>query len=50
MSKDAVKIIQMLTLLEVSINQILTVELINNQYRKLAKIYHPDVANSRYVD
>lgn len=50
MNKDAVKIIQMLTLLEISINQTLTVELINNQYRKLAKIYHPDVANSRYID
>lgn len=50
MNNDTVKVIQILTILELPLNQTVTLEIVNSQYKKLAKIYHPDVANSRYRD
>lgn len=50
MDEQAIIIIQYVTLLELDIKNEITVKEINDQYRRLAKIYHPDVANSRYND
>lgn len=50
MEKEIIKIITYLNLLELPLNKIVTKEKIEEAYRKLSHIYHPDVANSRYKD
>ena len=50
MENDNVKIISYLNILELPIDQPINAEIVNGAYRKLSKIYHPDVANDRYKD
>jgi len=47
---DIIKIVQYVTLLELSHEDTITERSIRSNYRKLAKIYHPDTAHSRYKD
>ena len=47
---NEVKIISMLTLLELPLDSEVSPNDINDQYKKLVKVYHPDVANNRYKD
>lgn len=50
MNNDILKIISYLNLLELPIDKPITQDAVIDAYRKLSKIYHPDVANSRYKD
>lgn len=50
MDNEVLKIISYLTLLELDIKTQISKEMVIDAYRKLAQIYHPDVANSRYKD
>ena len=43
-------IIKMLVLLELSTDEPYSEQDVSTNYRKLSKIYHPDVANERYKD
>jgi len=49
---DSVKkgIVKMLTLLGLSINKPYSKEMVSNNFRKLSKKYHPDVAEEKYKD
>lgn len=47
---DNIQIISYLNLLELPTNKPITEEDVQSSYRKLSKIYHPDVANDRYKD
>lgn len=49
-SQEIIIIIQYLTLMELDIHAPISEEIIQREYRRLAKIYHPDVANLRYKD
>ena len=50
MKNEIVKIISYLNILELPVNTLISKESITIAYRKLAHIYHPDVANARYKD
>ena len=50
MDKEILKIISYLNILELPNDKPITVDLVNEAYRKLSHIYHPDVANARYKD
>ena len=50
MNNEIVKIISYLNILELPVNTLISKESIMIAYRKLAHIYHPDVANARYKD
>lgn len=50
MKKESIRIIKMLTLLELPLDKTISITTINQNYRKLAKIYHPDLSNTRYTD
>lgn len=45
---ENIKIIKYLILLELDSNTFITEEMINKQYHKLAKIYHPDLADEKF--
>ena len=47
---DVYKAIRYIQLLELNDDEDITIEDVNNAYRQLSKIYHPDIANSRYGD
>ena len=47
---DNVKIISYLNILELATDKPISEEIVKEAYRKLAQIYHPDVANARYKD
>ena len=50
MNNDILKIITYLTLLELDIENLISKEMVIDAYKKLSKVYHPDVANNRYKD
>ena len=50
MANDIKKVIQYLTILELSLDKPITQELVRTQYRKLVKIYHPDAHEEHYGD
>lgn len=49
-TNDLIKVISYLTLLELSIDSKITEEQVKTAYRRLSKIYHPDLSNERYKD
>lgn len=50
MDKEILKIISYLNILELPNDNLITSDQVNEAYRKLSHIYHPDVANARYKD
>ena len=49
-TNDLIKVISYLTLLELSTDSKITEEQVKTAYRRLSKIYHPDLSNERYKD
>ena len=50
MNDDYIQIISYLNIMELPLDAPINEDIVNNAYRKLVKIYHPDVANDRYKD
>lgn len=50
MDKEILKIISYLNIIELPNDKPISTDIVNESYRKLSHIYHPDVANARYKD